>query len=84
VHARFSGYAPKIDLETVFEYNIATTSLKIKGVAGIFPAFEGYAQINGGSPVKLFQLTPEAGSSPVSLLDLGLGIIPAILKQHST
>lgn len=65
--------APRLDFDIIFEYDSLQTDLKLKGVFGIFPSFEGYYSI-GGVTKQLFRLPPTEGAGAYTLADFGTGI----------
>jgi len=66
--------APKIDYSGTFTYTSATKSLRFQGSVGEFPAFEAYAQVNGGTVTTVFTMPPAPNTTAWNLLDLGLGL----------
>jgi hypothetical protein len=66
--------APKIDYAGTFTFSSGAKSLRFQGSVGQFPAFEAYAQVNGGTIKTVFTMPPAAGTTAWSLIDLGLGL----------
>lgn len=64
---------PAIDFAGTLRFNPKTRKLRFEGSAGDFPAFEGYASLNGGPARQLFRLVPAKDSTVWSLADLDLG-----------
>lgn len=66
--------AARIDFDLVIRYNILTRSIEISGSTGTFPNFEGYYQVNGSLPQLFMKHAISPGSSPLDLIDAGLGV----------
>ena len=67
------SYAPKIDYEVVFQYDVLAKKITVHDVLGNFPSFEAYYRINGVTKVGA-QLPPKDDSTAASLFDGGTGI----------
>jgi hypothetical protein len=60
--------APTVGGDLMFTIDAVAGSVQVKGAIDHWPAFEGYASADGGSPVTLFQVTPASGTDPFSLM----------------
>jgi hypothetical protein len=66
--------APKIDFSGTFTFTTGTKQLRFQGSVGEFPAFEAYAQLNGGAIKAVFSVPPAPRTTAWNLIDLGLGL----------
>jgi hypothetical protein len=66
--------SPDIKYSGTFTFDLQKNTLRFQGSTGIFPAYESYAQMNGGPIVTLFQNLPAKNSTAVDLIDFGTGI----------
>ena len=60
--------APSVGVGLMFTIDCVAGTVQVKGAIDHWPAFEGYASADGGSPVALFQVSPASGTSPFTLL----------------
>lgn len=70
----FIPLAPEIQYGGTVTFNVASRALRFQGSTKMFPAYEAYAQLNDGPIAALFRLPPGAGTTVVSLLELGTGL----------
>lgn len=61
----FSG-APEIDYEGTVVIDVSAHTITFNGLVNGFPAYEGYATINGGAGEVLFQYGPRGGPSDLA------------------
>jgi hypothetical protein len=59
--------APDIDFVGTITLDWAGRSIALDGLLDAFPAFEGYATINGGAGVMLFKAPPPSGNTVFNL-----------------
>jgi hypothetical protein len=60
--------APTVGGDLMFTIDAVAGSVHVQGLIDHWPAFEGYASADGGSPVTLFQVSPASGTDPFTLL----------------
>lgn len=65
---------PAVDFSGLITFNRQTKKLHFRGLAGVFPAIEGYASLNGDAPRTIFQLSPNDGTTVWDLADLDTGV----------
>ena len=65
--------SPDIQYGGSFTFNTNDNTLRFKGSVAIFPAYEAYAQMEGGLLTTVFQSPPTPGSTAVNLIDFGTG-----------
>lgn len=65
---------PKIDFKLNFLYNTISKELIIQGERGDFPSFEAYFKVDEQSVCVIDQWHPARTSSPLALIDAGLGL----------
>jgi hypothetical protein len=66
--------SPDIQYGGSFTFNTNDNTLRFKGSVAVFPAYEAYAQVEGGPLTTVFQSPPAPGSTAFNLIDLGTGI----------
>lgn len=66
--------SPDIKYSGTFTFDTRTNTLRFQGSTGVFPAYEAYAQLNGGPIVPVFQNTPGPSTTVCDLIDLGTGL----------
>jgi hypothetical protein len=66
--------SPDIKYSGTFTYNTRTNTLRFQGSTGVFPAYEAYAQLNGGPIVTLIQNMPRQNTTVCNLIDFGTGL----------
>jgi hypothetical protein len=66
--------SPDIKYSGSITYNTRTNKLRFQGSTGVFPAYEAYAQLNGGPIAKLFQSSPGPNTTVCNLIDFGSGL----------
>lgn len=57
--------SPDVDVNGTFSVNVQTGEVSVNGMIDVYPWFEGYASVNNGAPVTLFQMDPTG--SPLTL-----------------
>jgi hypothetical protein len=70
----FITAAPDVNYGGHFTYNVATKKIRFQGSIGVFPSFEAYAQLGNGPVKTIFQANPGAGTTIMSLIELGTGL----------
>jgi hypothetical protein len=60
--------APTVGADLYFSIDPVGGTVTVNGVVDHWPAFEGYASVDGGAPITLFQLSPASGTDPYTLL----------------
>lgn len=66
--------APDIDFTAAITFDALKRAIEVKGMAGYFPSFEAYYQVNDGPVEKIINWDPYGDSTAFSLFDLNLGI----------
>jgi hypothetical protein len=66
--------SPDIQYGGSFLFNTTQKTLRFRGGVAVFPAYEAYAQLQGGPLITIFQASPGSGSTAASLIDFGTGI----------
>jgi len=66
--------SPDIQYGGTFTFDTKKKTLRFQGSSKAFPAYEAYAQLNGGAIVTLFQNSPDPNTTVCDLIDLGSGV----------
>jgi len=66
--------SPDIQYGGTLTFDTSRNTLRFRGSVAVFPAYEAFAQLNGGKVVKLFQSPPAANTTARDLIDFGTGI----------
>lgn len=67
-------HIPDINWGGTFTFDVRNRHLRFQGSTGIFPAFEAYAQLNGGPVQTLFRHDPDPGTTAINgLIEGGTG-----------
>ncbi len=57
-----------IKIQAELEFGGEGGRIKVSGLVDEFPAYEMYASVDGGPPIKIFNISPEEGKTPWNLI----------------
>lgn len=60
--------APNIEFNGIVAWDLDNRLIKVTGNVDVFPAFEGFLVLPGGSTKTFFEVAPKLGSTPIDLV----------------